>query len=302
MSVAMGLDSAISLRVMVHDIRDFPEYSGFMDKTDPYVQLQLGAESYKTKYKNNVGGNATFNESFTFSKQASDNIMTITVWDKDTLSDDLLGERQIDLRLFDLNCGVRDPATIEVFRQDINVGRVRLSFTSGIQGKKMAHKSRNRAVGSEAQALLSLVPGGDGESISREQYVQLLKQDLKRLKLASLDKNVVEGIVYAVFGEMDRLDMNAFELLLNRLQVPVGKISREKPDQIRSRHRSGGLTREESMQFRAEEYRTLLGRLKKATKKTLAKCFDDNGYRLWCGIYVATNMVVGFSVYTRCCI
>jgi len=45
-------------------------------------------------------------------------------------------------------------------------------------------RSKRRAVGSEASAFLSMVPGGDGRAISRAQYRALLDAEVKRLGLA----------------------------------------------------------------------------------------------------------------------
>ena len=87
-------------------------------------------------------------------------------------------------------------------------------------------KSRNRAVGNEMQALLCMVPGGDGESISRDQYEALLKQDLKRLKLGSVEGHIVKGMVDSVFEDGPNLNHTAFESLLNRLQIPIGNLTR----------------------------------------------------------------------------
>ena len=42
------------LHVTVHKIDEFSDAAGLMDRTDPYVWLQLGGDKQKTSYKDNV--------------------------------------------------------------------------------------------------------------------------------------------------------------------------------------------------------------------------------------------------------
>eukprot|EP00286_Rhodomonas_abbreviata_P007479 CAMPEP_0181320424 /NCGR_PEP_ID=MMETSP1101-20121128/18118_1 /TAXON_ID=46948 /ORGANISM="Rhodomonas abbreviata, Strain Caron Lab Isolate" /LENGTH=125 /DNA_ID=CAMNT_0023428131 /DNA_START=26 /DNA_END=403 /DNA_ORIENTATION=+ len=85
------------LKVKVVKIEGFAETAGFMDKTDPFVELKMGEETFKTAVKNNAGGSAEFNEQFCFDKQEGEQTMRLRVLDSDTLSNDLLGSRDIDL-------------------------------------------------------------------------------------------------------------------------------------------------------------------------------------------------------------
>mmetsp|Transcript_5274 Transcript_5274/g.12677 ORF Transcript_5274/g.12677 Transcript_5274/m.12677 type:complete len:126 (+) Transcript_5274:97-474(+) len=85
------------LKVKVVKIQGFTEQAGFMDKTDPYVELEMGEETYKTATKNNAGGNAVFDEEFAFNKQEGEQTLRVRVYDSDTLSSDLLGARDVDL-------------------------------------------------------------------------------------------------------------------------------------------------------------------------------------------------------------
>lgn len=78
-------------------IDGFSDTAGFMDKTDPFVELELGKEKYKTKVMNNAGGKADFNEEFAFDKKEGDQTIRLKVYDSDTMSNDLLGSRDIDL-------------------------------------------------------------------------------------------------------------------------------------------------------------------------------------------------------------
>jgi hypothetical protein len=55
------------LHVTVHRIANFPNKAGILDKTDPYVSVQLGAgKPRKTSLKQNAGGTVDFNETITF--------------------------------------------------------------------------------------------------------------------------------------------------------------------------------------------------------------------------------------------
>jgi hypothetical protein len=94
-SVAAG---QATVHVRVFRIVNFKDTAGFMDKTDPYVQLQYGTTLHKTTAKNNAGGNAVFNEVFSFVRNPSENQLKVAVFDSDTLLDDLLGLTTIDLR------------------------------------------------------------------------------------------------------------------------------------------------------------------------------------------------------------
>jgi hypothetical protein len=86
-----------TLRVRVFRIINFKDTAGFMDKTDPYVKLQYGTTMHKTAAKNNAGGNAVFNEVFSFVRNTSQHQLQVAVYDSDTLRDDLLGATTIDL-------------------------------------------------------------------------------------------------------------------------------------------------------------------------------------------------------------
>jgi hypothetical protein len=77
---------------------------------------------------------------------------------------------------------------------------VALGFESARPAPAAKRKPRQRAIGNEVQAFLSMVPGGDGESITREQYATLFKKDLKRLKLGRMGDDA--GLVDKVIGTL----------------------------------------------------------------------------------------------------
>mmetsp|Transcript_10466 Transcript_10466/g.21612 ORF Transcript_10466/g.21612 Transcript_10466/m.21612 type:complete len:251 (-) Transcript_10466:115-867(-) len=85
------------LKVRIEKIEDFKDEAGFMDKTDPFVEVQCGEETFKTATKKNAGGAAEFNEEFAFNKKEGVAELKAKVYDKDTLNNDTLGERVFDL-------------------------------------------------------------------------------------------------------------------------------------------------------------------------------------------------------------
>ena len=96
------------------------------NKADPYVVLRLGMEERRTRYKDDAGGTlVVFNEVLSFSKRLQDNLLRIQVFDKDTHTDDLMGERDVDLKkgIFDeITPGGQSEAPVQfVFWTRVNV-------------------------------------------------------------------------------------------------------------------------------------------------------------------------------------
>ena len=52
--------SEIDLTVIVKAIQNFSDYSGVMDKTDPFVEICLGTQMRRTSVKPNAGGGRDF--------------------------------------------------------------------------------------------------------------------------------------------------------------------------------------------------------------------------------------------------
>ena len=70
-------------QITVVSIDEFSDTAGFMDRTDPYVSLTLGDETYKTTVKDNAGGkNVVFDEKLSFNKQLQENILKVflSIW------------------------------------------------------------------------------------------------------------------------------------------------------------------------------------------------------------------------------
>jgi len=103
----------------------------------------------------------------------------------------------------------------------------RASVALGLAPKSMGPETQRsrkpRAVGSEVHAFLSMVEGGDGESITRDQYATILRADLKRLKLGAIASSTIENMLSAIFENESRLDIEAFEQLL-RVRVRIFRV------------------------------------------------------------------------------
>eukprot|EP01057_Protomagalhaensia_wolfi_P003009 Protomagalhaensia_wolfi_Nauph_80__3008@NODE_3082_length_898_cov_1200_837020_g2414_i0_p1_GENE_NODE_3082_length_898_cov_1200_837020_g2414_i0NODE_3082_length_898_cov_1200_837020_g2414_i0_p1_ORF_typecomplete_len162_score42_76C2/PF00168_30/5_5e18_NODE_3082_length_898_cov_1200_837020_g2414_i0316801 len=76
--------------VHVFAANNLPAKSGFMDKTDPYVELIVGNQKKQTSVQKKAGSNANFNETLLFDYNGEGDL-TINVYDKDRFKDDFLG-------------------------------------------------------------------------------------------------------------------------------------------------------------------------------------------------------------------
>eukprot|EP01053_Blabericola_migrator_P011480 Blabericola_migrator_1__11479@NODE_684_length_6884_cov_72_451372_g497_i0_p8_GENE_NODE_684_length_6884_cov_72_451372_g497_i0NODE_684_length_6884_cov_72_451372_g497_i0_p8_ORF_typecomplete_len123_score10_04C2/PF00168_30/1_7e15C2C2_1/PF11618_8/0_13B9C2/PF07162_11/0_15_NODE_684_length_6884_cov_72_451372_g497_i017482116 len=85
------------LNIIVDATRDLPDKMGAMDKTDPYVILQIGGQTKQTTVKRNAGSDAVFNESLELNYHWEPELEVI-VKDEDRLSrDDLVGSGKLPL-------------------------------------------------------------------------------------------------------------------------------------------------------------------------------------------------------------
>jgi Ca2+-dependent lipid-binding protein len=67
-------------------------------KKDPYCILRLGAQVQRTNTKNEAGKKPVWNQSFRFSNP--DNDLKVIVMDEDSVTDDLVGEADVDISRF----------------------------------------------------------------------------------------------------------------------------------------------------------------------------------------------------------
>ncbi len=113
-------------------------------------------------------------------------------------------------------CSIPLELTAESFQVTKTARRasVALGLAPKTMGPEMRSSRKKRAVGNEVHAFLSMVEGGDGESITRDQYATLLRADLKRLKLGSIESSTIENMLTAIFGNESRLDHEGLERLL----------------------------------------------------------------------------------------
>eukprot|EP01055_Gregarina_sp_Pseudo9_P000342 Gregarina_sp_Pseudo_9__341@NODE_121_length_4132_cov_33_412900_g113_i0_p5_GENE_NODE_121_length_4132_cov_33_412900_g113_i0NODE_121_length_4132_cov_33_412900_g113_i0_p5_ORF_typecomplete_len124_score14_02C2/PF00168_30/1_1e13C2C2_1/PF11618_8/0_13_NODE_121_length_4132_cov_33_412900_g113_i019082279 len=79
------------VQVRVHSTDGIPKYSGFLDKTDQYVQVRLGPNCKQTKVMMNAGKSASFEEDLIFDYNGEESLV-FEVYDYDRLSaDDHIG-------------------------------------------------------------------------------------------------------------------------------------------------------------------------------------------------------------------
>eukprot|EP01057_Protomagalhaensia_wolfi_P003010 Protomagalhaensia_wolfi_Nauph_80__3009@NODE_3084_length_897_cov_2740_897436_g2416_i0_p1_GENE_NODE_3084_length_897_cov_2740_897436_g2416_i0NODE_3084_length_897_cov_2740_897436_g2416_i0_p1_ORF_typecomplete_len120_score31_24C2/PF00168_30/5_1e16_NODE_3084_length_897_cov_2740_897436_g2416_i0220579 len=79
-------------QLMVHIFcaNNLPPKSGFMDKTDAYVEVVVGDKRQCTAVFADCGSNAEFNETLMFDYDGEDEL-TVNIHDKDKFRDDFLG-------------------------------------------------------------------------------------------------------------------------------------------------------------------------------------------------------------------
>ena len=77
---------------LTHDIE-------FFSKQDPYARITLGSHVKETTVKKNAGKNPIWNETLSFVR-ATEDILTLQVFDKGSRKDILLGESVIPLKEF----------------------------------------------------------------------------------------------------------------------------------------------------------------------------------------------------------
>eukprot|EP01056_Protomagalhaensia_sp_Gyna25_P002640 Protomagalhaensia_sp_Gyna_25__2639@NODE_2501_length_1049_cov_3941_806931_g2073_i0_p2_GENE_NODE_2501_length_1049_cov_3941_806931_g2073_i0NODE_2501_length_1049_cov_3941_806931_g2073_i0_p2_ORF_typecomplete_len108_score24_61C2/PF00168_30/1e11_NODE_2501_length_1049_cov_3941_806931_g2073_i098421 len=73
-----------------------PKTSGFRDKTDAYVEVQVGGQKNRTSTKVDAGSEAQFNEVLTFT-YSGEPTLTVNLYDDEKKKDDLLGSGHLEL-------------------------------------------------------------------------------------------------------------------------------------------------------------------------------------------------------------
>ncbi|GMI35350.1 hypothetical protein TrCOL_g9428, partial [Triparma columacea] len=88
------------LRVILDQARNLANKGGMTDTQDPYCKMVLGKQSAKSKTINNGGTDPKFNmeELLMYVGMTDwDKKLVLSVWDDDTISDDLIGQAEINL-------------------------------------------------------------------------------------------------------------------------------------------------------------------------------------------------------------
>jgi hypothetical protein len=118
------------LKVYVKSIEGFSNFAGFMDKCDPFVEITLGNQTFKTKTKENAGGTIEFDQTLVFDKRARENFLSVKVMDSDTLIHDTIGTLKVNLLLQNLHgSGAHKKAiAFDATKAGEVTGKVYLSF------------------------------------------------------------------------------------------------------------------------------------------------------------------------------
>eukprot|EP01053_Blabericola_migrator_P009964 Blabericola_migrator_1__9963@NODE_550_length_7654_cov_145_973903_g415_i0_p4_GENE_NODE_550_length_7654_cov_145_973903_g415_i0NODE_550_length_7654_cov_145_973903_g415_i0_p4_ORF_typecomplete_len136_score22_10C2/PF00168_30/1_9e14_NODE_550_length_7654_cov_145_973903_g415_i072177624 len=75
---------------------NMPKKVGFGDKTDPYVELQLGAQKLRTSTKIDAGSEAQFNETLRFAYNGEPSLV-VHLYDEDKKKSQLIGSGTLEL-------------------------------------------------------------------------------------------------------------------------------------------------------------------------------------------------------------
>ncbi|KAI3659998.1 hypothetical protein MP638_000046 [Amoeboaphelidium occidentale] len=86
-----------NLEVKILEARNLKD-KDWLGKQDPYVQISAGSQRQRTRTVVNGGKNCYFNETFNFSITSGVNELSITVWDEDTMKNDIIGTGSLGLQ------------------------------------------------------------------------------------------------------------------------------------------------------------------------------------------------------------
>ena len=139
-----------SIIVHVVGIKGFTDFSGFVDKTDPYVTLTYYGREFKTRTATNIGGTATFDEMFEVPWNLGSNKMTVSVFDEDTMQDDVLGQIEIDLtnQFFSLSTPDVDQAVnFNCMKNGKVAGSIKLAFAKTQADMEISSSTSSHMIG-----------------------------------------------------------------------------------------------------------------------------------------------------------
>eukprot|EP01054_Gregarina_sp_Poly1_P008591 Gregarina_sp_Poly_1__8590@NODE_50_length_17596_cov_118_903303_g43_i0_p13_GENE_NODE_50_length_17596_cov_118_903303_g43_i0NODE_50_length_17596_cov_118_903303_g43_i0_p13_ORF_typecomplete_len121_score12_77C2/PF00168_30/2_7e18_NODE_50_length_17596_cov_118_903303_g43_i063166678 len=99
------------IRVTVISAYNLPKKAGLLDKTDPYVEVQVGAQKHRTTTKKDAGSEAQYNEALTFTYNGEPHL-AVHVYDDEKRKDDLIGSGRLELTHSILHQGWRGAINI----------------------------------------------------------------------------------------------------------------------------------------------------------------------------------------------
>jgi hypothetical protein len=139
-----------SIIVHVVGIKGFTDFSGFVDKTDPYVKLTYYGREFKTRTATNIGGTASIDEMFEIPWNRGSNKMTVSVFDEDTMQDDVLGQVEIDLtnQFFSLSTPIIDQAVnFNCMKNGKVAGSIKLAFAKTEADMEISSSTSSHLIG-----------------------------------------------------------------------------------------------------------------------------------------------------------
>eukprot|EP01053_Blabericola_migrator_P010281 Blabericola_migrator_1__10280@NODE_5763_length_678_cov_411_630115_g3779_i0_p1_GENE_NODE_5763_length_678_cov_411_630115_g3779_i0NODE_5763_length_678_cov_411_630115_g3779_i0_p1_ORF_typecomplete_len124_score31_39C2/PF00168_30/7_5e12_NODE_5763_length_678_cov_411_630115_g3779_i0112483 len=84
------------LRVTVVSAYNMPKKCGFRDVTDPFIEIQIGAQRQRTSTKIDAGSEAQYNELLNFTYNGEPD-MVVFLYDENKKKNDLLGTGRLAL-------------------------------------------------------------------------------------------------------------------------------------------------------------------------------------------------------------
>jgi hypothetical protein len=118
------------LYITVKKIDEFPNNAGFMDTTDPFVEIQVGNQTHQTVPRDNAGGrHVSIDETLSFNNRLLEKMMKVKVYDNNLISHTLLGEADVDLNWQRLVDDEKSSIPVQLFLGGQAAGKVILMFS-----------------------------------------------------------------------------------------------------------------------------------------------------------------------------
>jgi hypothetical protein len=95
-----GLSGKLTLTI--HKGKDLKD-TNLLSKQDPYVEVWVEKEKFKTKVHEKGGTAPVWEQSFIFNLNGKEDVLHLHCWDKETISDDSIGRADIPLKQLKFN-------------------------------------------------------------------------------------------------------------------------------------------------------------------------------------------------------